>query len=90
MVSALYYERRRLTAERAAQRDLRDAAEAHRRIYQAIRARDAEAARLAMNEHLLQASAYQAKENPPALAAVSTRPAARPSKPSRKSRGASR
>jgi GntR family transcriptional regulator, transcriptional repressor for pyruvate dehydrogenase complex len=87
MVSALYYERRRLTAERAAQRDLRDAAEAHRRIYQAIRARDAEAARLAMNEHLLQASAYQAKENPPALAPVNTSPAARPS---RKSRGASR
>jgi hypothetical protein len=41
---------------------LRDAAEAHRRIYQAIRGRDAEAARAAMNEHLLQASAYQAQE----------------------------
>jgi GntR family transcriptional regulator, transcriptional repressor for pyruvate dehydrogenase complex len=62
MVSALYYERRRQTAERAFARDLRDAAEAHRRIYQAIRGRDAEAARAAMNEHLLQASAYQAQE----------------------------
>lgn len=64
MVSALYYDRRRQTAERASERDLRDAAEAHRRIYEAIRARDAEAARQRMNEHLLQASAYQEQENP--------------------------
>jgi len=62
MVSALYYERRKATAERASDRDLRDAAEAHRRIYQAIRARDANAARRAMSEHLLQASRYQAQE----------------------------
>jgi len=62
MVSALYYERRKATAEQASDRDLRDAAEAHRRIYQAIRARDAEAARLAMSAHLLQASRYQAQE----------------------------
>jgi GntR family transcriptional regulator, transcriptional repressor for pyruvate dehydrogenase complex len=64
MVSALYYDRRRQTAEHAAERDLRDAAEAHRRIYEAVRARDAEAARNAMNEHLLQASAYQEQEKP--------------------------
>jgi GntR family transcriptional repressor for pyruvate dehydrogenase complex len=64
MVSALYYDRRRQTAERASERDLRDAAEAHRRIYDAIRQRDADAARRAMNEHLLQASAYQEQENP--------------------------
>jgi GntR family transcriptional regulator, transcriptional repressor for pyruvate dehydrogenase complex len=81
MVSALYYERRRRTAERAAQRDLRDAAEAHRRIYQAIRAHDAEAARTAMNEHLLQASAYQAKENPPALAPIKGAASELPSPP---------
>jgi GntR family transcriptional regulator, transcriptional repressor for pyruvate dehydrogenase complex len=62
MVSALYYERRKATAEQASDRDLRDAAEAHRRIYQAIRARDAEAARRAMSAHLLQASRYQAQE----------------------------
>src|SRR3954454_2129756 len=62
MVSALYYERRKATAERASDSDLRDAAEAHRRIYQAIRARDAVAARRAMNDHLLQASRYQAAE----------------------------
>jgi DNA-binding FadR family transcriptional regulator len=47
---------------RASDSDLRDAAEAHRRIYQAIRARDAEAARRAMSAHLLQASRYQAQE----------------------------
>jgi len=62
MVSALYYERRRETAERASDRDLRDAAEAHRRIYQSIRARDPQGARRAMNEHLLQAFRYQAQE----------------------------
>jgi len=64
MVSALYYERRRDTAARASQRDLRDAAEAHRRIYQAIRARNANAAREAMHAHLLQAADYQAQEPP--------------------------
>src|SRR5262245_13522721 len=62
MVSALYYERRRDTAARASDRDMRDAAEMHRRIYQAIRARDADEARRAMQEHLMQASAHQAKE----------------------------
>jgi GntR family transcriptional repressor for pyruvate dehydrogenase complex len=61
-VSALYYERRRRTAEQASDRDLMDAAEAHRRIYQAIRAHDADAARRAMHDHLVQAAAYQAQE----------------------------
>ena len=42
--------------------DLRDAAEMHRRIYQAIRAHDPLAAREAMQAHLIQASAYQAQE----------------------------
>jgi GntR family transcriptional repressor for pyruvate dehydrogenase complex len=65
MVSALYYERRRKTAERAANRDLRAAAEAHRRIYRAIRSRDAVAARLAMHDHLIEASRYQAQEAEP-------------------------
>jgi len=62
MVSALYYDRRRETAEQASEGDLREAAELHRRIYQAIRARNSEAARNAMNEHLTRASAHQALE----------------------------
>lgn len=62
MVSALYYEQRRDTAARASDRDLRDAAQMHRRIYQAIRARDGEAAGRAMHDHLLQASRHQAQE----------------------------
>lgn len=62
MVSALYYDRRRETAQQASDRDLREAAELHRRIYQAIRARDTEGARSAMNEHLIRASAHQALE----------------------------
>ena len=62
MVSAMYYERRKQTVEGASDSDLRDAAEAHRRIYQAIRSRDAAAARRAMNDHLLQAFRYQAQE----------------------------
>ena len=66
MVSALYYESRRDTAARASESDLRDAAEMHRRIYQAIRAHDADGAGAAMNAHLIQASQYQAREhNPP-------------------------
>ncbi len=62
MVSELYYERRLQTAERASDKDLRDAAEMHRRIYQAVRSRDAEAARVSMNDHLIQASRHQAQE----------------------------
>jgi GntR family transcriptional repressor for pyruvate dehydrogenase complex len=62
MVSELYYAHRRETAARASDRNLRDAAEMHRRIYQAIRARDPEAACHAMAEHLAHARAFQAEE----------------------------
>jgi GntR family transcriptional repressor for pyruvate dehydrogenase complex len=62
MVSALYYEQRRETAVRASDRDLRDAAEMHRKIYQAIKAHESETARQAMHAHLVQASAHQAQE----------------------------
>src|SRR6476646_5629989 len=62
MVSALYYDRRRETAKQASDRDLKEAAELHRHIYQAIRSHDPEEARNAMNEHLTRASAYQALE----------------------------
>jgi len=63
MVSALYYERRRVTAERATDQDLRDAADAHRQIYRAVRARDVVRARRAMDNHLAKARSYQAKED---------------------------
>jgi GntR family transcriptional repressor for pyruvate dehydrogenase complex len=53
MVAAQFYELRKETVERA--RNLRDSAEMHRRIFRAIRARDADAARVAMTEHLLHA-----------------------------------
>lgn len=49
-VSELVYETRRSTVERAT--DLKQSAEMHRRIYQAIKARSAERARSAMGEHL--------------------------------------
>ncbi len=74
MVSAMYYERRVQTAARASENDMKDAAEAHRRIYQAIKARDVEAARLHMNAHLIEASAHQARE----LGDEPDRPARRP------------
>lgn len=81
MVSALYYEQRRDTAERASDLDLRDAAEMHRRIYQAIRSGEDEAARRLMQEHLLQASAHQAQE------AAEGGPAAAPDTPAPAARG---
>jgi GntR family transcriptional repressor for pyruvate dehydrogenase complex len=59
-VSELVYETRRLTVERA--RDLRQSAEMHRRIYRAIRARDADAAQREMNAHLDLARQAQASE----------------------------
>ncbi len=62
MLSELYYAHRRETATRASDRNLRDAAEMHRRIYQAIRAHDREAAGQAMAEHLAHSRAYQAEE----------------------------
>jgi GntR family transcriptional regulator, transcriptional repressor for pyruvate dehydrogenase complex len=78
MVSALYYESRRDTAMRASPLDLRDAADMHRRIYQAIRAHDADSARRSMNDHLIQASQHQAQEPfaEQASTAVSRPPAA--------------
>ena len=88
MVSALYYESRRDTAARASDLDLRDAAEMHRRIYQAIRAREADTARQTMHAHLVQASEYQAKEPAEAPAAVAA-PPARTGRPPARRRGAS-
>lgn len=90
MVSALYYGRRRVTAIHAAETDLRDAAEMHRRIFQAVRAHDPEEARRLMHAHLLQASAHQVREEdrgsaraeaPPADAPTADSPSPVPSRP---------
>jgi GntR family transcriptional repressor for pyruvate dehydrogenase complex len=63
MVSSLVYEQRRLTVERA--HDLKESAEMHRRIYQAIRDRDPERARAEMARHLDMARQAQASEELP-------------------------
>jgi GntR family transcriptional repressor for pyruvate dehydrogenase complex len=63
MVAAQFYELRKETVENA--RDLRESAEMHRRIFRAIRARDPEAARVAMHEHLKQAQHAQPLEAEP-------------------------
>jgi GntR family transcriptional repressor for pyruvate dehydrogenase complex len=73
MVSKLFFEQRRKTAALASDADRRAAADMHRRIYQAIRARDAETARKAMDVHLQQASAVQAQETRPGPRAVERR-----------------
>lgn len=62
MVSSVFYEVRRLTADRA--RDPRPVADMHRQIYHAIRARDGARAATLMNEHLLRAEREQEAEGP--------------------------
>jgi GntR family transcriptional repressor for pyruvate dehydrogenase complex len=60
-VSALFFEQRRATIERA--RNLKETADLHRQIYQAIRARDRDAARAAMDDHVRLAQLAQAKDD---------------------------
>lgn len=60
MVSSLFHQLRRDTIRGA--RDLKEAADEHRAIYQALRARSAERARLAMADHLHRAERTQAME----------------------------
>lgn len=60
MVSALFYEQRRKTAARAA--DRRGPAEYHHRIYRAIRQQDRGKAEQLMAEHLLRAEREQQQE----------------------------
>jgi GntR family transcriptional repressor for pyruvate dehydrogenase complex len=61
MVASLHYEQRRVTIARA-RNELRGEADVHRRIYQAIRSRDPEAARTVMAEHLQRALAHMISE----------------------------
>jgi GntR family transcriptional repressor for pyruvate dehydrogenase complex len=60
MLASLFFERRRETIQTAT--DLRETADAHRKIYQAIRTRHREAASAAMDEHLRVAQAAQTSE----------------------------
>jgi GntR family transcriptional repressor for pyruvate dehydrogenase complex len=62
MVASLHYEQRSVTIAPRARDELRREANVHRRIYQAIRSRDAEAARVAMDEHLRLALARMTSE----------------------------
>jgi len=75
MVSTLFFEHRRATASRATDRNLRDAADMHRRIYLAIRKRDAEQARTLMDDHLRQAAMHHAEEARDAVRVAAGRPA---------------
>lgn len=63
MVSGIFYEARRQTADQG--RDRRRSAEMHRHIYQAIRRRDRAAAKTLMKEHLLHAEQNQIAEEAP-------------------------
>jgi GntR family transcriptional repressor for pyruvate dehydrogenase complex len=53
MVSAVLYERRRETIDRA--HDFNESLDLHRQVYRAIRARKADEARAAMSEHIIRA-----------------------------------
>lgn len=61
MISTLFREFRRVSIGKA--RDLKQSAEEHRAIYQAIRAKDPERARHAMDEHLRRSLRTQALED---------------------------
>jgi GntR family transcriptional repressor for pyruvate dehydrogenase complex len=75
LVSTMAYERRRLTVERA--RDLKESADMHRRIYSAIRERDADGAQREMREHLDLARMAQASEEIATPAAALAHPETR-------------
>jgi len=60
MVADLLYERRCKTIDRS--RDLKESVEMHQKIYRAIRARNPDAARAAMSEHLMLAERALAAE----------------------------
>jgi len=59
-ITTSLYDKRRKTVERS--RDLKESAEMHREIYRAIRAKDASAARKAMERHLQMAQSAQETE----------------------------
>ena len=62
MVSAVMYERRRETIERA--HDFKESLDLHQKVYRAIRERQPEEARAAMSEHIMRAQqAFALEEN---------------------------
>ena len=61
-ITSALYDMRRKTVERST--DLRESAEMHRRIYRAIKARDASEAHNLMEEHLRKAETAQGLEHP--------------------------
>jgi GntR family transcriptional repressor for pyruvate dehydrogenase complex len=73
MVSAVMYDRRRETIERA--RDFKESIDMHQRIYRAIRARNPEEARAAMHEHIMLAQQAYAREEQREHAPASRSPA---------------
>jgi GntR family transcriptional repressor for pyruvate dehydrogenase complex len=73
MVSSLFYERRRQTANLGD--DPRTVADVHRRIYQAIRTRDRARAERVMNDHLLMAEREQGADLPQPGAGAGSSPA---------------
>jgi len=75
MVSAIFYEQRKETASR--DRDLRISAEQHRRIYQAVRDRDPDAAEREMDAHLEAALQRQEMEEGSPFPAAPKEPAAK-------------
>ena len=93
MVSALYYERRRQTAGAPPTGTCTTRPKRTGAIYQAVRSRDPNAARDAMNDHLMQASAYQERKRSKRSGArpcrgspAPTTPASRPRRPARERR----
>ena len=66
MVASMFFEQRQASIGKA--RNLRESADQHRKIYQAIRTRDRDAARAAMDEHLRSAQAAKAAEEAPTTA----------------------
>jgi len=62
MVATTLFDVRRKTVNRA--HDLKESAEMHRQVYRAIRDRDTDAARRAMEDHLLLAQKAQESEDP--------------------------
>jgi len=68
MVATILFDSRSKTVKRA--RDLKESAEQHHNIYRAMRERDAEAARRAMHDHLIETQKAQRLEEQEDAAAV--------------------